>query len=67
MVFTVTFEVRDWTLTLNISFCIILERPLDPFEDKSSDHFQDRHTLKLHTNFDFNLTSLLGGVMNLNV
>ena len=31
-----------------------------PFEEKSSDHYE----AKLLTNFDVNLTSFLGGVMN---
>ena len=34
------------------------------FEEKSSDHFKDLHKMELLTNFDINLTSCLGGVMN---
>ena len=36
-----------------------------PFEEKSSDHFEDLHKMELLTNFDISrLTSLLGRVMN---
>ena len=35
-----------------------------PFKEKSSDEFKDLYKLKLLTNFDVNLTSLLGGVAN---
>ena len=35
-----------------------------PFTEKSPDHFKDLHKLKLLTDFDDNLTSFLGGVMN---
>ena len=35
-----------------------------PFEEKSSDHFNDIYKLKLVTNFDISLTSFLGEVMN---
>ena len=35
-----------------------------PFKRKSSYHFKDIHKLKLLTNFDVNLTSSPGGVMN---
>ena len=33
-------------------------------EEKSSEHFQDFHKLKLLTNFDVNMTTPPGGVMN---
>ena len=39
-------------------------RPSTPFKEKFSDYFKDLHKLKLLTNFDFNLTSLLGEVTN---
>ena len=35
-----------------------------PFEEKSSDHLKDLHKMELLTNFDINLMSFLGGVMN---
>ena len=35
------------------------------FIKKSSDHFKDLHKMEFLTNFDFSLTSFLGGVMNL--
>ena len=35
-----------------------------PFKEKSVDNFQDLHKLKLLTDFDVSLTSLLGGVTN---
>ena len=35
-----------------------------PFKEKSSHDFQDFHKLKLLTNFDVNVTSFPGGVMN---
>ena len=35
-----------------------------PFKEKFSDHFKDFHKMELLTNFDVNLTSFLGGVMN---
>ena len=35
-----------------------------PFEEKSSDIFEDLHKMELLTNFDISLTSFLGGVMN---
>ena len=35
-----------------------------PYKEKSSDNFKDFHKLKLPINFDVNLTSFLGGVMN---
>ena len=35
-----------------------------PCKEKSSDHFKDLHKLKLLTNFDINLSSFLGRVMN---
>ena len=34
------------------------------FEEKSSDHFKDLHKMELFTNFDINLTSFLGRVLN---
>ena len=34
------------------------------FKEKSSDHFKDLHKMELLTNFDINLTTFLGGVMN---
>ena len=34
------------------------------FIKKSSDHFKDIYKLKLLTNFDVNMTSLLNGVPN---
>ena len=34
------------------------------FKEKSSDHFKDLHKMELFTNFDANLTSFLGGVLN---
>ena len=37
-----------------------------PFKEKSSDHFKDLYKLKLLTNFNVNLTSFLGGVINYN-
>ena len=36
-----------------------------PFHKKSSHHFKDLRKLNLTTNFNVNLTSLTGGVMNL--
>ena len=39
-------------------------RPSTPFKEKPSDHFKDLHKLKLLKNFDVNLISLLGGVIN---
>ena len=38
-------------------------RTSTPFQKKSSHHFKGLHKLKLLTNFDFNLTSILGGVI----
>ena len=35
-----------------------------PVMEKSSDHFNDLHKLKLLTNFDVNLMPSLGGVAN---
>ena len=35
-----------------------------PFEEKSSDLFEDFHKMELLTNFDISLTLFLGGVMN---
>ena len=35
-----------------------------PFEEKSFDHFKDLHKVELLTNFDVNLTSFPGGVIN---
>ena len=35
-----------------------------PLMEKSSDHFKDLHKLKLLTNFDVDLTSFLGGIIN---
>ena len=35
-----------------------------PFTEKSFDQFKDLHQLMLLKNFDINLTSLLGGVVN---
>ena len=45
--------------------CHILHdfRTFTPFEEKSSDHLKDLHKMEFLTNFDINLTSLLGGVM----
>ena len=34
------------------------------FKEKFSDHFKDLHKLKILTNFDVNLTTFLGVVMN---
>ena len=34
------------------------------FKEKSSDNFKDLHKMELLTNFDVNLMSFLGGVMN---
>ena len=31
-------------------------RTSTPFKEKTFDHFKDLHKLKLHTNFDANLT-----------
>ena len=39
-------------------------RTSTPFKEKSSDNFKDLHKMELLTNFDVNLTSFLGGVMN---
>ena len=39
-------------------------RTTTPFKEKSSDHFKDVHKLELLTNFDFNLISSPGCVMN---
>ena len=39
-------------------------RTSTPFKEKFSDHIKDVHELKLLTNFDANLVSFLGGVMN---
>ena len=36
-----------------------------PFKEKFSDPFKDLHKLELVTNFDVNLISFLGGIMNL--
>ena len=36
-----------------------------PFEEKSSDHFNDLHKMELLTNLDISLTSFLGGTHNL--
>ena len=35
-----------------------------PFEEKSSDHFNDLYEMKLLTNFDISLTPFVGGVMS---
>ena len=35
-----------------------------PFREKSHNHFEDLHKLKLLTKFDVNLISVLGGVMS---
>ena len=35
-----------------------------PFKEKSSGHFKDLYKMELLTNFDVNLMSFLGGVMN---
>ena len=35
-----------------------------PFEEKSSDLFEDLHKMELLTNFDISLRSFLGGAMN---
>ena len=35
-----------------------------PFKEKSSDRSKDLYKLKLLTNFDIKMTSLLGGVLN---
>ena len=35
-----------------------------PFKEKFPDHFKDLHKLKLLKNFDVNVTSFLGRVMN---
>ena len=35
-----------------------------PFKENSSGHFKDLNKMDVLTNFDFNLTSFLGGVMN---
>ena len=39
-------------------------RTSTPFQEKSSDYFKDLYKMELLTNFDVNLTSFLGGVMN---
>ena len=39
-------------------------RTSTPFEEKSSDYFKDLHKLKPLTNFDVNLTSLPGRIMD---
>ena len=39
-------------------------RTSTPFKKTSSDHFKNVYKLKLLTNFDVNLTSFLGGVIN---
>ena len=39
-------------------------RTSTPFKEKSSDHIKDLHKVEHLTNFDINLTSFLGGVMN---
>ena len=35
-----------------------------PFKEKSSDYFNCLDKMELFTNFDVNMTSFLGGVMN---
>ena len=40
-------------------------RTSNPFDEKCSDLFTDFHKLKLLTSFGVNLTSFLGGVINL--
>ena len=39
-------------------------RTSTPFEEKSSDQFKELYKMELLTNFNVNLTSFLGGVMN---
>ena len=39
-------------------------RTFTPFEEKSSDQFKELYKMELLTNFNVNLTSFLGGVMN---
>ena len=39
-------------------------RTCTPFKEKSSDYLKHFHKLKILTNFDVNLTSLLGGVIH---
>ena len=40
-------------------------RTSNPFKEKSSDHFEDLHKIELLANFDANLMSFLGEVVNL--
>ena len=37
-----------------------------PFEEKSSDHFEDLHKMEHLTNFNISLTSFLGGTFSSN-
>ena len=39
-------------------------RTSTPFKEKPFDHFKEVHKMEHLTNFDVNLTSFLGGVMN---
>ena len=52
---TFKLKVSDWSLHEISSI---------PFKEKSADHIMDLHKLKLLTNFDVNLTTFLGKVIN---
>ena len=39
-------------------------RTSTPFKEKFSEHFKNLNKMKVLTNFDTNLTSFLGGVIN---
>ena len=39
-------------------------RTSTPFKEQSSVHLKDLHNLKLLTNFDANLSSFVGGLIN---
>ena len=59
-----TFKVM-WTHEFDIKYHVLHDFiTCTPFEEKSSDHFKDIHKMELLTNFDINLTSFLGEVMN---
>ena len=64
VILAINVQVREG-LKFDMKYHIFLDfRTSTPFKGKSSDHFKDPHKLKLLTNFDVNLTSSPGGIMN---